>query len=48
MLLGQTVLAHLLDAGTPVVSGTRLDPGKPLPHSLDLYGFSIDVEPRRW
>lgn len=48
MLLGQTVLAHLLDAGTPVVSGTRLDPGKPLPHSLDLYGFSIDVQPRRW
>ncbi len=48
MLLGQTVLAHLLDAGTPVVSGTRLDPGKPLPYSLDLYGFSIDVQPRRW
>lgn len=48
MLLGQTVLAHLLDAGTPVVSGTRLDPSKTLPHSLDLYGFSIDVEPRRW
>ena len=48
MLLGQTVLAHLLDAGTPVVSGTRLDPSKALPHSLDLYGFSIDVEPRRW
>ncbi|MGB0971152.1 MAG: cytochrome P450 [Mycobacterium sp.] len=48
MLLGQTVLAHLLDAGTPVVSGTRLDPGKPLPYSLDLYGFSIDIEPRRW
>ncbi|MCH9736801.1 MAG: cytochrome P450 [Actinomycetia bacterium] len=48
MLLGQTVLAHLIDAGTPVISGTRLDPGKPLPHSLDLYGFGIDIEARRW
>lgn len=47
MLLGQTVLAHLLDAGTPAVSGTSLDPTKPLPHSLDLYGFSVDIE-RRW
>ena len=46
MLLGQTVLAHLLDAGNPKVSGTRLDPTKPLPHSLDLYGFSVDVETR--
>ncbi len=48
MLLGQTVLAHLVDAGTPAVSGTRLDPTKPLPYSLDLYGFSVDIEPKRW
>lgn len=48
MLLGQTVLAHLLDAGTPVISGMQLDPTKPLPHSLDLYGFSVDIETRRW
>jgi len=48
MLLGQTVLAHLLDTGTPVVSGTRLDSTKPLPHSLDLYGFSVDIEAGRW
>ncbi|MCH9642324.1 MAG: cytochrome P450 [Actinomycetia bacterium] len=48
MLLGQTVLAHLLDIGTPVVSGTELDSTKPLPHSLDLYGFSVDIEAGRW
>jgi cytochrome P450 len=37
VFLGQATLAHLLDAGTPAVSGTRLDPTKPLPHSVDLY-----------
>lgn len=46
MLLGQTVLAHLIEAGIPAVSGTRLDSTKPLPHSLDLYGFSVDIESR--
>jgi cytochrome P450 len=45
VFLGQAVLAHLLDAGNPTVSGTRLDPAKPLPHSLDLYGFKISMEP---
>jgi cytochrome P450 len=45
VFLGQAVLAHLLDAGTPSVSGIRLDPMKPLPHSLDLYGFKISMEP---
>lgn len=44
IFLGTAVLSHLLDAGTPVVSGTRLDSLKPLPHSLDLYGFKIDME----
>lgn len=43
VFLGQTVLAHLLAAGTPAVSGTRLNPRKPLPHSLDLYGFTVSV-----
>jgi cytochrome P450 len=43
VFLGQTVLAHLLGAGTPAVSGTRLNPRKPLPHSLDLYEFSVSV-----
>jgi cytochrome P450 len=43
VFLGQAVLAHLLDAGSPTVSGTSLDPEKPLPHSLDLYGFSVGL-----
>lgn len=44
IFLGQAVLAHLLDAGTPtIVDGTKLDPSKPLPHALDLYGFKIAV-----
>jgi cytochrome P450 len=43
VFLGQTVLAHVLDVGTPTVSGTSLDPTKSLPHSLDLYGFSVDL-----
>ena len=46
MLLGQTVLAHLLDAGVPTVTGTSMDSTKPLPHSLDLYGFSVDMKSR--
>ena len=43
VFLGQAVLAQLLDAGSPTVSGTSLHPEKPLPHSLDLYGFSVDL-----
>lgn len=43
VFLGQAVLAHILAAGTPQVSGTRLDPSKALPHSLDLYGFSVGL-----
>ena len=45
IFLGQTVLAHLLDVGTPAISGTRLDPTKPLPYSFDPYGFRIDMQP---
>ena len=43
VFLGQAVIAHLLDAGELSLSGVRLDPGRPLPHSLDLYGFSVSV-----
>ena len=43
VFLGQAMLAHLIDAGATNVSGTRLDPAKPLPHSLDLYGFSVST-----
>ncbi len=42
VFLGQAVLAHLLQDATPVLRGASLDPGKPLPHSLDLYGITID------
>jgi cytochrome P450 len=42
VFLGQAVLAHLLDAGTPS-TGAPLDPAKPLPHGLDLYGFSVGI-----
>jgi len=45
ILLGQAVLAHLINIGTPEVSGTRLDPTKPLPYSLDPYGFRVDITP---
>ena len=45
IFLGQAVLAHLIDRGTPEVSGTRLDPTKPLPYSLDPYGFRVDMKP---
>lgn len=41
VFLGQAVLAHLIDAGATNCSGTRLNPGRPLPHSFDLYGFSV-------
>jgi cytochrome P450 len=43
VFLGQAVLAHLLDAGSPTMSGASLNAEKPLPHSLDLYGFSVDL-----
>jgi hypothetical protein len=42
VFLGQAVLARLLQDATPVLRGGGLDPGKPLPHSLDLYGITID------
>ena len=45
VFLGQAVIANLLDAGELSLSGVRIDPGKPLPHSLDLYGFSVSVSP---
>ncbi len=47
VFLGQAVIANLLNAGELTLSGARLDPGKPLPHSLDLYGFSVSVAPSR-
>jgi cytochrome P450 len=44
VFLGQAVLAHLLHAGAPVVTGVGLDPSKGLPHSLDLHGFDVRIQ----
>lgn len=41
VFLGQAVLAHLIEAGVTNISGNRLNPGKSLPHGLDLYSFSV-------
>jgi cytochrome P450 len=41
VFLGQAVMAHLLEAGPLSVTGVRLDPGKPLPHGVDLYGLTV-------
>ncbi len=41
VFLGQAVMANLLNAGPLSVSGVRLDPGKPLPHGVDLYGITV-------
>ena len=43
VFIGQAILAHLIYAGATNVSGNRLNPGKPLPHGLDLYGFSVST-----
>jgi cytochrome P450 len=43
VFLASAVLAHLLTAGTPTVSGVRLDPSRALPHSLDLYAFQAGI-----
>ncbi|MCH9721837.1 MAG: cytochrome P450 [Actinomycetia bacterium] len=45
VFLGQAVMAHLISAGTLAVNGARLDPAKSLPHSLDLFGFTVEVTP---
>jgi len=46
VFLAQVVLARLITAATPQLSGARLDPGRPLPYGLDLYGMSIRLGPR--
>lgn len=43
VFLGQAVMANLLSAGSLSLSGARLDPGKPMPYSLDLFGFRIQI-----
>jgi len=43
VFIGQALLAQLVYAGATNVSGNHLNPGKPLPHGLDLYGFSVST-----
>ena len=47
VFLGQVVLAHLLDAGKPIVDGTRLNPRRPLPYTLDLFGYRVGIQAPR-
>ena len=42
VFLGQAFLAHVLKGATPVLRGATLNPQKSLPHSIDLYGISIE------
>ena len=42
VFLGQAFLAHVLNGSTPVLRGATLNPQKSLPHSIDLYGISIE------
>ncbi len=46
VFLGQGFLAQLLAFSTPTLEGGSLDPGQPLPHGLDVYGFTIGFDPR--
>ena len=46
MLVGTAFLAGVLDRFEPRLSGANLDPGKPLPHGLDIYGLSVRLTPR--
>lgn len=45
VFLGQAVMAHLVNAGELSLHGASLDPGRALPHSLDLFGFQVGVTP---
>jgi cytochrome P450 len=45
LFLGQAFLATLLAGRTPVVE-VGLDPGKPLPHALDVYSVRISLRQR--
>ena len=42
VFLGQAFLAHVLNESGPVLRGATLNPQKSLPHSIDLYGISIE------
>ena len=46
VFLAQAVLAGLVAGSTPRLFGPRLNPGRSLPHGLDLYGMSIRLDHR--
>jgi cytochrome P450 len=43
VILGQALLAQLLTSADVELTGARLDPGKRLPYSLDIYGIAVKV-----
>lgn len=43
VFLGQAVMARLISAGELSANGVSMDPGKPLPHSLDLFGIEVQI-----
>ena len=44
LLVGGTVLAHLLTERNPTLESPKLDPGKPLPHMLNVFGLRFALE----
>jgi cytochrome P450 len=45
LFLGQAVLAHLLTRTTPELVGGGLQPDRPLPHALDIFGLTVRCGP---
>jgi cytochrome P450 len=45
IFLGQAVLARLIATSALELTGARLDPGRRLPYSLDIYGIGIGCTP---
>jgi cytochrome P450 len=46
LLIGSTVLAHLLTQAQPSLLEPRLDPARPLPHMLDVFRLRFELEER--
>jgi Cytochrome P450 len=45
-LVGKAVIANLLRSNEVAYKGPSLEPGKPLPHSLDYFGLKFTLTPR--
>jgi cytochrome P450 len=46
MFVGTAFLAGVVDRCEPRLRGASLDPGRPLPHGLDIYGITVALTPR--